>query len=107
MQTYGHYIDCAYVEPASGEYIESHTPYTGEVWARIPRASAEDADRAVAAPPGHARGAVGRTHPSARGRLMQRLADLIAANAERLDEVEVRQRQAASRDAGPGAPGCF
>ncbi len=29
-------------------------------------------------------------HPSARGRLMQRLADLIAANAERLDGVEVR-----------------
>jgi (Z)-2-((N-methylformamido)methylene)-5-hydroxybutyrolactone dehydrogenase len=50
MQTYGHYIDGAYVEPASGEYIDSHTPYSGEVWARIPRANAEDADRAVAAP---------------------------------------------------------
>lgn len=90
-KTYGHYIDGAYVEPASGAYIDSHNPYSGEVWARIPRGDAADVDRAVAAASRNMReGPWATMHPSARGRLMHRLADLIAAHAERLAEVEVR-----------------
>lgn len=91
MQTYGHYIDGVYVAPTLGEYIDSHNPYTGEVWARVPRGSAEDAERAVAAASRAMReGPWATMHPSARGKLMNRLADLIAANAERLAETEVR-----------------
>ena len=91
MKTYGHYIDGAYVDPASGEWIDSHNPYSGEAWARIPRGNAADVDRAVAAASRAMReGPWATMHPSARGRLMQKLADLIEANAERLAEVEVR-----------------
>ena len=91
MKTYQHYIDGAYVDPAGGEWFDSHDPYRGEVWARIPRGSAEDIDRAVAA----ARRAMttgpwATMTPSARAKCMRKLGDLVAANAERLAEIEVR-----------------
>jgi aldehyde dehydrogenase (NAD+) len=91
MKTYQHFIDGAYADPAGGEWFDSHDPYRGEVWARIPRGSAEDIDRAVAA----ARRAMttgpwATMIPSARARCMRKLGDLVAANAERLAETEVR-----------------
>ena len=49
MKTYNHYIDGEWVEPSSGEYFETENPYTGEVWARIARGNAQDADLAVKA----------------------------------------------------------
>jgi len=91
MKTYGHFIDGAYVEPLGGQYLETINPYSGEAWARIPRGSAEDAGRAVAVASRALReGPWPKMIASARGRLMNRLADLIAANAERLAEIEVR-----------------
>jgi acyl-CoA reductase-like NAD-dependent aldehyde dehydrogenase len=77
---------------ASGNLtIESTNPATGSTWATIPDASPEDVDRAVAA----ARGALtgsdwsGLT-PSARGRLLYDLADLIDENAKTLAATETR-----------------
>lgn len=91
VKSYNHFIDGAYVVPASGEWLDSHNPYTGEVWARVPRGTAADVDRAVAAASRAMReGPWATMHASARGRLMQKLADLIEANAERLAEIEVR-----------------
>ena len=49
MKIYNHYINGAWVEPAGGEYFDTENPYTGEVWAKIARGTAEDADRAVKA----------------------------------------------------------
>ncbi len=91
MKIYQHFIDGAYADPAGGEWFDSHDPYRGEVWARIPRGSAEDIDRAVAA----ARRAMttgpwATMTPSARAKCMRKLGDLVAANAERLAEIEVR-----------------
>ena len=91
MQTYQHYIDGRYVDPAQGQWFDSTDPYRGEVWARMPRGTAADVDRAVAA----AKKALssgpwpGMT-ATARGKLMRRLGDLVADNAERLAETEVR-----------------
>ncbi len=88
---YRHYIDGDYVDPAGGTWLDSIDPYRNEVWARVPRGSAEDVDRAVAA----ARRAM-TTGPwagmsaSARGKVMRRIGDLVAENAERLAEIEVR-----------------
>lgn len=91
MKTYGHFIDGAYVEPVGGKWIDSFNPYTGEVWARIPQGCAQDADRAVkAAARAMREGPWASMHASARGKLMLRLGELIAANAERLAEIEVR-----------------
>jgi acyl-CoA reductase-like NAD-dependent aldehyde dehydrogenase len=91
VKTYGHFVNGTYVEPDSGKFIDSYNPYSGEVWARIPQGGAEDVDQAVTAASRAMReGPWSTMTASARGRLMVRLADLVAANAERLAEIEVR-----------------
>ena len=71
--------------------FQSYDPYTGKPWALIPACTPEDVDAAVTA----ARRAFydpawrGLT-PTARGKLLSRLGDLIAENAERLALLEVR-----------------
>jgi aldehyde dehydrogenase (NAD+) len=89
MQTYQHFIDGSPAAPASNDYFDTINPYTGEAWARIAKGTAADVDRAVAA----ARAAFegwSALKPSARGRLLMRLADLIERDAARLAEIEVR-----------------
>ena len=76
-----------WVDARSGASFESINPYTAQPWATLPRAGAEDVDAAVRA----ARDAFeswSRTTPVSRGRLMRRLAELIASNAERIAVVE-------------------
>ena len=49
METFNHFINGEALEPASGVYIDTDNPYTGEVWGQIARGDAADVDRAVAA----------------------------------------------------------
>ncbi|MGD1927062.1 MAG: aldehyde dehydrogenase [Paracoccaceae bacterium] len=90
MQTYQHYINGAYVDPAQGQWFDSHDPYRGEVWAQMPRGTAADVDAAVAAAKAALDGPYGDLTASARGKLLRRLGDLVAENADRLAEIEVR-----------------
>ncbi|MGO1543439.1 MAG: aldehyde dehydrogenase [Gulosibacter sp.] len=86
---YNHYIGGEFTPPASGKYFDSTNPYTGEVWAQIAEGNSEDVDRAVSA----ARSAFGewkRMTPTARGKLLTRLAELIEENSAHLGEIEVR-----------------
>ena len=70
MNTCSYYADGRWLEPASGEYLDSENPCTGEVWAQIPRCNEKDADIAVrAAWRTHHEGPWGRLHPVARGGL--------------------------------------
>ena len=88
---YDTYIDGAWVGAACGKRFESHDPYTGEAWALIPKCGAEDVDRAVeAAYRAYDKGPWAEMTATARGRLMRKLGDLIAENAEHLAEIEVR-----------------
>jgi acyl-CoA reductase-like NAD-dependent aldehyde dehydrogenase len=78
-----------WVEARSGKTFESVNPYTGRVWATAPEASEEDVDRAVrAAREAFDEGPWGRMTGTERARLMRRLAELIAENAESLAVVE-------------------
>jgi aldehyde dehydrogenase (NAD+) len=77
------------VDAASGRTFESQNPYTGEPWALIPDGGPEDVDRAVAAARAALDGEWGQMTGFARAGLIHRLADLIAANAERLARLEV------------------
>src|SRR6202023_567511 len=89
MQTYQHFIDGAPLAPASNDYFDTVNPYTGEAWARIAKGNVADIDRAVAA----ARAAFdgwSAMKPSARGKLLMRLADLIERDAARPAEIEGR-----------------
>ena len=71
--------------------FESYDPFTGKPWALVPRCGAEDVDAAVGAASRAFRSGPWRSMTaSARGRLLMRLADLIAANAERLAAIETR-----------------
>jgi acyl-CoA reductase-like NAD-dependent aldehyde dehydrogenase len=71
--------------------FESYNPYTGKPWARIPRCKASDVEEAVSAAHMAFRSGPWRIMtPSARGRLLVRLADLIADNADRLAALETR-----------------
>jgi aldehyde dehydrogenase (NAD+) len=71
--------------------FESFDPFTGKPWTLIPRCDAADVDRAVTAASRAFRSKEWRgLTASARGKLMVRLADLIAANAEHLAAIETR-----------------
>ncbi|QPF88071.1 aldehyde dehydrogenase [Bradyrhizobium genosp. L] len=91
MPTFKMHVDGEWCESASGQWLETKNPYTGKAWALIPRGNADDIERAVqAAHRAFVAGSWASMHPSDRGLLLQRVADLIAANAERLAELEVR-----------------
>src|SRR4051795_13735837 len=97
MKTYQLYIDGAYVDPEKGEWFDSIDPYKGEPWAKVPRCGPEDVSRAVqAASRAMWKGPWAEMSPSARGKIMRRVGDVVAENATRLAEIEVRDETMAS-----------
>ena len=72
-------------------WLDSIDPFRGEPWARIAKGTAADVDLAVtAAKRAMYEGPWAKMTATERGKLMLRLADLVAKNAERLAEIEVR-----------------
>jgi acyl-CoA reductase-like NAD-dependent aldehyde dehydrogenase len=79
----------AWTGACSGKTFESINPYTGRAWATVPEADEEDVHRAVrAARETFDEGPWGKMTGTERARLMRRLAELIAENAESLAVVE-------------------
>jgi (Z)-2-((N-methylformamido)methylene)-5-hydroxybutyrolactone dehydrogenase len=82
-------IDGAWVAASDGGTFDSVNPATGSVWARVPEATAQDVDRAVRA--AHAAGTTGLwagMTPSARGRCLRKLGDLLAEHSEEMGRIE-------------------
>ena len=91
MQDYKMLIDGKWLNASTEERLDTVNPYTGEVWARIPRGTPQDADRAVvAAHRALKRGPWAKLTATARGALIRRMGDLIAEQAESLARTEVR-----------------
>ncbi|MCS6922121.1 MAG: aldehyde dehydrogenase [Elioraea sp.] len=91
MNTYGHFINGEFVDPAGGQWLASVNPFSGEEWARIARGNAEDVARAVsAAKAAMTTGAWSQFSASKRGACMRRLADLLAERSQMLAETETR-----------------
>ena len=89
MTRFQQYIDGVF-EDGKARY-QSLDPATGEAWAEMPEAREDDVDRAVAAARrAFASGPWPALTATARGKLLARLADLVAANAGRLAEIETR-----------------
>jgi aldehyde dehydrogenase (NAD+) len=85
------YIDGKYVDSASGKWFDSFNPYTGEPWAQIAQGTAEDVDRAVrVAHKAYTEGPWSQLTASQRGLLLHKLGDLVARDARKLAETEVR-----------------
>jgi acyl-CoA reductase-like NAD-dependent aldehyde dehydrogenase len=83
------YIDGRFAEAAAT--FDSVDPSTGAAWATMPAATAADVDRAVeAAHRALCTGPWASMTATARGKLLVRLGDLVAANADRLAELETR-----------------
>ena len=90
MRKYQMYVGGEWVAPSSNEWFESYNPFTAEPWALIPRGNAQDADHAVrTAHAAFVNGPWPQMTPSQRGALLRKLGDLVAANAQRLAELEV------------------
>ena len=89
LETFQQFINGKF-ESAS-ETFESIDPASGESWALMPKANESDVDRAVtAAHIAFTSGAWPTLNASARGKLLYKLADLMAANADALAELETR-----------------
>ncbi len=100
---YKNFVGGEWVDAASGETMEVINPATGETIADVPRCSADDVDRAVAA----AKKALPEwldATPKDRSELLHKLADVLEANAEELAQLEslnVGKPLMASRDEMP------
>jgi acyl-CoA reductase-like NAD-dependent aldehyde dehydrogenase len=90
MQRYQLYINGEWTDPASGQWFETHEPYSGKAWAEIPRANAADVDRAVNAANEALEGPWGKMSASDRGLIIHKIGALVEANAEQLADVEMR-----------------
>jgi aldehyde dehydrogenase (NAD+) len=91
LPRYGHFIGGAFVGPSSGEYFDTHDPFSGRAWAKIARGAEADVDAAVAsADLALGSGPWAEMSPSERGRTLWRFADAIASAAPRLAEIERR-----------------
>ena len=91
MQRYQMYVDGEYADPVSGKWFNSYNPYTGEPWAQIAQGNAEDVDRAVrAAHKAFTEGLWPQLTASERGLLLHKFGDLVARDARKLAEIEVR-----------------
>ena len=76
---------------SSATEFESFDPYRGRPWALVPRCGADEVDQAVTAAKRAFRSGPWRSMTAtARGKLLLKLADLIAAHAERLAALETR-----------------
>jgi len=78
------------VAAASDATYDSVDPFTGKPWARVPDGEAVDVDLAVAAARAALESTWGQLTPTARGRLIYRLGEVIAREAETLADLEVR-----------------
>jgi len=89
MKQFQHYIDGAFEDGEAR--FESIDPATGKPWADLPEAREADVNRAVeAAHRALTSGPWASLTATARGKLLYRLADLVAENAQSLAEIETQ-----------------
>ncbi len=91
LKRYQTHIDGKWTDARSGKFFESFDPYTGEAWALIPECDGEDCNIAVeAASRAFETGQWPALTPTARGKILRKIAGLIEKNAEYLAQIEVR-----------------
>ena len=86
-QRYANFIGGQWIPPLNGRYFDNVTPVTGKTLCEVPRSDESDIELALDA--AHAaRSAWGRTSVAERAALLNRIADRMEANLERLAEIE-------------------
>lgn len=89
LRTHGLWLNGAFERPESNESFERHSPATGELVASVCLATAADVNRAVAsAKETFEKGAWSQLPAIERGKIIQKFADLIAAEIDELSSIE-------------------
>ncbi|WP_126425159.1 aldehyde dehydrogenase [Brevibacillus marinus] len=84
---YENYIGGEWVPPVRGEYFENVSPVNGKVFCEVARSTAEDIEKALDA--AHAaKEAWGKTSPAERALILNKIADRIEENLEKLAVAE-------------------
>ncbi|MEM6274138.1 MAG: aldehyde dehydrogenase family protein [Myxococcota bacterium] len=84
---YGNFIGGEFVPPTKGNYFENISPVTGRAFCEIPRSTEEDIEKALDAAHGAA-GAWGKTSPTERAIILNKMADRLEENLERFAVAE-------------------
>jgi aldehyde dehydrogenase len=84
---YGNYIGGEFVPPSKGRYFENVSPVTGKPFTEVARSTAEDVELALDAAHG-AKRAWGRTSPTERANILNKVADGLEASLEMLAVAE-------------------
>ena len=84
---YDHWIGGQYVAPSSGEYFENVSPVNGKVFCEVARGNAADIDKALDAAH-RAKDAWGKTSVTERSLILNRIADRMEANLEKIAVAE-------------------
>ena len=86
-QRYDNFIGGAFVAPVKGEYFPNVTPITGQPFCEVARSTAEDIEAALDA--AHAaREAWGKTSPTERANILNKIADRMEQNLKMLATAE-------------------
>ncbi|MEI4741954.1 aldehyde dehydrogenase [Rhodococcus erythropolis] len=86
---YGLFIDNKFVAPKAEKYIDVTNPATGEVWAQVPDAGAEDVDLAVASARRAFEGEWADWRAADRAKFLIRFGQAIADNADEIAQLQV------------------
>ena len=90
MKTYRMFIGGEWVDALSGATFEDLNPYTGEVYAKVPKGDASDADRVMAAAAA-ARKPYAATPPLLRSQILQRAAEILEASRQEFADVLIAE----------------
>ncbi len=91
MKKYQHYINGEFCDSSDGGTLQTLNPATEEIWAEVAVATEDDVNRAVAAAKTALHhGAWAKYDATRRGKILRKLADLIALKAEHLGDIETR-----------------
>ena len=94
---YDHFIGGEYVAPTKGQYFENPTPVTGQTFTEVARGTAEDVEAALDA--AHAAApAWGKTSVAERANVLNKMADRIEANLEKIAIAESWENGKACRE---------
>ena len=89
MKHYQMYIDGEWCDAEDGATLESINPATGKVWANVAVAGEAEVNRAVdAANRALSQGPWAEMNATQRGKILRKLGDLIAKNAQHLGDIE-------------------
>nr|WP_106784979.1 aldehyde dehydrogenase [Lysinibacillus timonensis] len=96
-EKYDNYIGGQWTPPVNGEYFDNVTPVTGKVFTKVARSTAEDIELALDAAYA-AKESWGKTSPSERANILNKIADRIEENLEKLAVAETWENGKAVRE---------